>query len=143
MAFRIAPIEAEPLRQREAPRRNAKHLDAIRALPCLACGRPPRSEAAHLRAGSRAHDKKPTGFGVTPDDCWTLPLCPMCHRMGTNAQHQMNELAFWKAHDVDPFAMAIALDEAEAHEERLAIVIGNLLSRGVIDCRKAMDLRNV
>jgi hypothetical protein len=40
-----------------------------------------------------------------PSDKWALPLCNRHHA----EQHSMNELAFWKQYDIDPFMLAITL----------------------------------
>ncbi len=68
MALRIRPVApfgsllkgASPPKRRKAdlgraPReRDERHLDAIRDLPCLACGLEGQTEAAHLRCPGRA-----------------------------------------------------------------------------------------
>lgn len=138
MAFRIKNV-AE-LRQREIPQRDGQHRDAIRALPCLCCAHPPRSEAAHLRAGDMSYGKPMTGLSVKPDDKWTLPLCPFCHRLDTKAQHQRNELEFWHDQKINPFQMCMQLYEAGSHHERQIIVAHSLHERGLISPR---DLQEV
>lgn len=54
--------------------RDAKRLDAIRALPCCNCGKAPRSQAAH--SNFAIHGK---GRGIKAGDLWTIPLCAECH----------------------------------------------------------------
>jgi hypothetical protein len=90
--------------------KNPKHLTAVRACPCLICGvETSRSEAAHIRMGSRDHNKMPAGIGQKPADKWTLPLCSWHHRDGPEAQHKGSERAFWQRHGIDPFGVAEAL----------------------------------
>lgn len=73
-------------------------LAFLRKKFCVACGRPPPCEAAHIRIGFRALGKK-------PDDRYATPLCPSCHRL----QHAMSEEAFWAHRRLDPFAIAAKL----------------------------------
>lgn len=77
---------------------DTKFLAFLRQKFCVACGRPPPCEAAHIRIGFRALGKK-------PDDRYATPLCPSCHR----EQHSMNETEFWKRRGLDPFAIAAQL----------------------------------
>ncbi|AHZ84669.1 hypothetical protein EP01_06925 [Bdellovibrio bacteriovorus] len=57
-----------------------KYLDAIRNLPCVACGRPPKSEAAHIKARGQGR-----AYG---DDWWNLlSLCAWCHRLANYSWH--------------------------------------------------------
>src|ERR1700750_2273237 len=93
------------LRQRQPRVRDEKHLNYIRSLPCCICGDDTRTEAAHIRTASLAHGKNWTGMQEKPSDKWSLPLCNRHHR----EQHTMNELAFWKSYNIDPFMLAILL----------------------------------
>jgi len=95
------------LRQREPRIKDNKHLDYIRSLPCCVCGGID-TEAAHIRTGSLAHGKNPTGMAEKPSDKWALPLCNRHHR----EQHAMNELEFWKSYGIDPFITAIRLHQS-------------------------------
>ncbi len=71
------------------------YLAYLRDLACVACGRGPRSEAAHIRINFFALGKK-------PDDKFAVPLCMTCHR----DQHTKNESGWWEARGMDPFAIA-------------------------------------
>lgn len=93
------------LRQRQPRVENKKHLAFIRTLPCIVCFRHGPSDPAHIRAASAAHDKRWTGKGEKPSDCWTLPLCRGDH----DDQHHGKELDFWDRHGIDPFETAAAL----------------------------------
>jgi len=101
-----------PKRRTKAPAadrgKDVGHLRLIRACPCLACLAEP-AEAAHVRYSDAARGKVNPGIGRKPEDRWTVPLCPRCHRTGTAAQHSTNERAWWEAHRIDPLAAAIAL----------------------------------
>lgn len=72
--------------------RDSKRLNAIRLLPCVECGRPPRSQAAHSNFG--IHGK---GRGIKADDRYTLPLCHSCHRdLDQNlSQHTRQQQLDW------------------------------------------------
>jgi hypothetical protein len=85
--------------------KNASHLDFIRSLPCVCCGNPHQTEAAHIRQGQLFYGKRPTGGAEKPSDIWTLPLCGEHHR----EQHEGNEAAFWKARGIEPFILALSL----------------------------------
>ena len=93
------------LRQREPRVKDNKHLDFIRSQPCCICKDNTSTEAAHIRTGNIGIGKPYTGKGEKPSDKWALPLCNRHHR----EQHTMNEMAFWKMYDIDPFILAITL----------------------------------
>ncbi len=95
------------MNQRRPRQKDERHLRDIRALPCCVCGDNTATEAAHIRAGSIAHDKRTTGYGERPDDRWTLPLCGRCHR----DQHTKIEIEFWLNHGIDPFKLSTAIFE--------------------------------
>ena len=95
------------LRQREPRQKDLKRLAWLRTQPCVVCGWPPRSEAAHIRVGSINHGKRYTGMAEKPSDKWTVPLCKKHH----DEQHSMNEMKFWALYRIDPFMLAITLKE--------------------------------
>lgn len=101
---RNTPVKAK----QPDPRRSRSHLDFIRGLPCCACGRGPRSEAAHIRAGTDG------GMGIKPSDQWTVPLCNRHHR----EQHDKGELTFWASRGVDPYGLAQTLWRHSGDQER-------------------------
>jgi hypothetical protein len=92
------------LRQKMPRVRDDGYLKWLRLQGCACgCGSPPPSDAAHLRAGSLAHDKPITGMGTKPDDRWCLPLRHDHHM----AQHAFgDERLWWSAHGIDPFKAA-------------------------------------
>jgi len=63
-----------------------KHLDRMRDVPCLICGKLP-SDPAHLRLGHAA------GIGEKPRDDWALPLCHEHHMESHGGE---GEAAFWR-----------------------------------------------
>lgn len=111
------------LRQREPRERNAKHLAAVRRLPCLRCGRVPAGEAAHVRMACREAGKRETGMGETASDRWTLPLCPAHHVWAKDAQHRRGERAYWQELGIDPVKVAAALFEATGDIEAMAAIV--------------------
>ena len=56
-------------------KRDNKRLERIRSLPCVECGRPPRSQAAHSNFSE--HGK---GRSIKADDKYTIPLCDADHK---------------------------------------------------------------
>src|ERR1700761_6169785 len=94
------------LRQRQPRIRNEAYLKWLRQQPCgCGCGKPPPSDAAHLRAGSILYKKDYPGFGAKPGDAWAMPLNRSCHMR----QHALgDELLFWSMHGVyDPFGRSM------------------------------------
>jgi hypothetical protein len=74
--------------------RSQKLLDAIRALSCQHCGRPPRSEASH--SNQSQHGK---GRGIRASDVYCAALCPSCHvevDSGKNLSREQR-LSIWTA----------------------------------------------
>ena len=103
---------------RRRPRHRANsHLKWIRTLPCIICGKRANIHAAHLRAPSPQFGKLSIGIAEKPDDCWTTPLCGDHHLFGEEAQHQGREIDFWRRHDINPFALALALWRASGDDE--------------------------
>jgi len=88
---RIPKNLPQPNRIRPDFRRSASHLDFIRTLPCIACGRF-GAVPAHVRLS------KDGGTGFKPGDRYTVPLCSRCH----GQQHQVGEVRFWGELGIDP-----------------------------------------
>lgn len=116
---------------RDPRERDRRYLGWVARLPCVACmvrGKINREvQVAHLRAGSEAHGKRPTGGAEKPSDRWTLPLCQPHHtgdrRKVDLTQHNMNELEFWEALGIDPFGLCLALRSAyEAGTPGIAVI---------------------
>lgn len=109
------------LRQRQPRVHTETHLDFIRGLPCIICGNPIETEAAHIRFHDLRAAKEPTGIGRKPDDRWTLPLCGQDHRR----QHSMNEREFWRTEGIDPIFCALALWAVSGDHYAGTIIVGN------------------
>lgn len=101
------------LRQRQPRKQDVKHLQFIRELPCLVCGDPHSTEAAHVRYGWRKAAKRDVGKAEKPDDRWALPLCGRCHR----EQHAGGEQMFWHARNIDPIFVCLALHASSGDHE--------------------------
>ena len=87
---------AEPRR-----RRDKEHLRFVATQPCLVCGRQP-CDPHHLRFA------QPKALGVKVSDEFTVPLCRGHHRQ----LHQAgNEIAWWKALNIDALPAARQLWE--------------------------------
>ncbi|EHU1402999.1 hypothetical protein A0109_RS04835 [Acinetobacter baumannii] len=54
--------------------RDAKRLAEVRKLPCMRCGAPAPSQAAHSNSS-----KDGKGKGIKASDAFTVPLCHKCH----------------------------------------------------------------
>lgn len=92
------------------------HLRFVRSLPCIICGKPGPSHAAHVRFGSLPHGKRDTGAGEKPSDKWTLPLCVEHHVDGTDSQHASGERKWWRGKGIDPLCVAALLYCASGDE---------------------------
>jgi hypothetical protein len=72
---------AKPIRGTAEARR---HIERIKALPCVICHRPGPSDAHHVFCG-RYGQRKASDFEV-------IPLCRMCHQEGPFSIHQNKRL---------------------------------------------------
>ena len=79
--------------------RNAKHLKNVREYPCSYCRTDQDIQAHHLT------HIKPNGMSVKSDDCWVVPLCPMCHYH----LHHYGERRFWRERHLEPGIYAAIL----------------------------------
>lgn len=109
----------QPLRQKQPREKDEKHLAFIRKLPCVICGQP--SEAAHVRYTTnwyeKIYGKRHSGKQEKPDDRWAVPLCPSCHRLGKEAQHNMSEFIWWCRKHKHPLRLANRLYEISGDQE--------------------------
>ena len=65
-------------------RRNRRHEQFIRSLPCVVCSEP-HTQAAHIRKGTNG------GTGLKPTVNFLIPLCHKHH----SEQHAIGEISFW------------------------------------------------
>lgn len=96
------------VKTRKSPaKRNKKldHLAFIRQLPCLATGKHPPNDAAHIRYADDQCGKEYTPKAMKPNDEWTIPLSREAHL----AQHLMSEREYWKQLEIDPCKIAMRL----------------------------------
>lgn len=96
------------------PRLSPGHLEFIRQLPCLSCGKRPPSTAAHLRFATADEPLKP-GTGLKPPDFRAVPLCAGCH-----LKEEDGKLTFWGG------CMAKGISDPIAVAERLRRISGDL-----------------
>jgi hypothetical protein len=85
-------------------KKNEKHRNFIRQLPCVVCGKG-GVQVAHIRYSEVRAGKANSGIGAKPLDGFTVPLCPECHR----DQHQHGERKWWGNKNLDPIYIAMAL----------------------------------
>jgi hypothetical protein len=113
---------AEPGSLLKVPRvKDARHLAAIRELPCLVCGRSP-SDAAHVRIGHTA-ETRTQGMGRKPADDQAVPLCH---------QHHMEEhtgpKTFWGRLGLDPVEIARELYQVSPDITAMKLVLMRVYS---------------
>lgn len=104
------------LRQRQPRKKDPKYLLMVKEMPCVICMLRGRlnspCDAAHVRYGDPAWDKRPTGMAEKPDDKFCLPLCDGHHRNSNEAQHNHGEREWWANMHIDPVKLCILLYEA-------------------------------
>lgn len=128
---------------RRPRQRDKAYLSFISQLSCVSCLAKP-VECAHVRmaeaepgqnsiqAQGPAHTsqwrygKRPTGMSEKPDDKWTVPLCPMCHRLDQTAQHLVNEREFWFIKDIDVLGLCKDLQGCYPDVDRAEQLIRDL-----------------
>lgn len=94
------------MRQRQPRQHDEPHLAFIRTLPCLVCGNPHETQAAHIRFADLSVAKLAGGISIKPDDKYAVPLCGLEH----NEQHDHgDERGWWTAKGIDPVKVALAL----------------------------------
>jgi len=129
----------KPTRRRKAAAdtgKDAGHLRLIRQCQCLACGAEP-AEAAHLKYGDPLRGKPGPSLGKRPHDRWVTPLCPRCHRLGKDCQHNGNERFWWEQHRIDPIDTAIKLYEASSRGRKAGLPEGIIVDTMRAIVRKA------
>jgi len=89
-----------------------RHHAFIRALPCLACGKPPPSECAQIGM--------PAGMGLQMGEHYLVPLCgpasvwdDCCH----SQKHDLGAARFWSALGIDPTELAARLWRMSGNRE--------------------------
>lgn len=99
------------------PGMSAKHLEAIRKLPCCVSGRMPGGTVHHLKGtGER-------GAGQKSTDKWGVPLCWFKHEE-LERQGSRNEVAWFQKHGIeDPHALADALWHASPDVARMTKIV--------------------
>ncbi|WP_171479278.1 hypothetical protein [Acinetobacter baumannii] len=55
--------------------RDSKRLAEVRKLPCMRCGAPAPSQAAHSNFAEHGKSR-----GRKANDCYTVPMCLKCHQ---------------------------------------------------------------
>ena len=78
---RKPPAKAKPATPRRGRERNNAYLAWIRTLPCVACKREGRSEAAHVGTDG--------GMSQKASDLTCIPLCSDCHTQQPDSYHRI------------------------------------------------------
>lgn len=121
IARSVTPV---PPRPREGMSR--KHLDAVKVLPCIACGRIGAIDPHHLLRGLPEGER---GMGRKAADRYSIPACRKCH----DAMHQAGDDEAWlTARNIDGRSAAEALwREREDPKRMLRVVVRSLNARGI------------
>jgi hypothetical protein len=101
MGFRIAHREVAP---KARPQKDPDYLSWLHTLPCIVSGRTP-IQAAHVNTAAPEYGHDGRGKGQKAHDCYALPLHWELH----DQQGRMNELDFWKAQGINPYASGLVL----------------------------------
>jgi hypothetical protein len=100
--------------------RDKAHLKFVASQPCLVCARQP-SDPHHLRFA------QPRAIGLKVSDEFTVPLCRGHHRQ----LHQAgNEVAWWKALNIDALPLARQLWEQTRPNQKQANINKPVADRG-------------
>lgn len=128
--------QVQPRTRLEVTGRDAPYLAMVRQLPCLRCGDEP-CEAAHVRFASAAFGKS-GAMQKKPDDRHSVSLCPGCHRLDRDAQHNRNEREFWDSIGVNPLIVAQRLYAQRGDLVAMrAVVMVAIAERGhLADCQR-------
>lgn len=94
-------------------KKDNNHLNFLRGLTCLVCGKGGAIEAAHVRYSDPRAGKQITGIGIKPNDAFAVPLCQEHHR----EQHAEGERNFWRRRNLDPVFISLALWQATGDQE--------------------------
>lgn len=89
------------------------HRKFIGGLPCLICGNDIESQAAHISYAEPKWGKPGKGMASKASDFYCVPLCGRHH----DAQHGMNERAWWELSGIDPVPVALALYVNSGNQE--------------------------
>lgn len=101
------------------------HLEFIRSLPCLVTGLTEGVQAAHVSYPEPRYGKFGRGLGRKEEDCWAVPL----HHTSHAHQHRQNEREYWKARNIDPCVIALALWRCSGDYETALIVLQHARER--------------
>lgn len=123
-------------RRRADTGKDDAHLRLIRQLQCLACGAEP-AEAAHIKMGDYLRGKSGPSLGKRPPDRWVTPLCPRCHRLGSDCQHAGDERTWWEAHRIDPIDVAARLHDVSTRGRSAGMPQGEIVMAMRAIVRKA------
>lgn len=71
------------------PKKDRKHLERVKSLPCCVCGAYPPSDVHHCKGHEFG-----TGAGLKASDYDTIPLCKAHHQSGPHGFHHMGKRAW-------------------------------------------------
>lgn len=111
---------------------SGSHLDDIRKLPCLSCGRDPGGEANHLMHP----DHGPNGRGLNRKqaDQWAVPIDRKCHAAVTDVG---DDDAWYARRGIDARSTAAALWAARGNFELMQKIVFAVRQRAALKLRQA------
>lgn len=77
------PVSQKPQKPKNGTKAGWEHMNRVKQLPCVCCGKAPPSDAHHCRSG-----------GMARDDFKTVPLC-WNHHLGPEGYHTQKRT--WEA----------------------------------------------
>jgi hypothetical protein len=119
---RIAKGTPKPAR-RSRPGMSAAHVEFVRRLPCLGCGKRPGGFAHHLITGMVAIGER--GQGRRAADRYAVPTCERCHVAAfPGSIHWLgSDEAFYVPRGIDHRAVADALWRSKGDLEAMQRVV--------------------
>lgn len=102
---------------KQRPGMSPAYLDDIRALPCVVCLEPPRSDPHHLKSGTGER-----GMGQRSTDKWAVPLCRR-HHEEVEAAGTRNEITWFGNHGIDPHDLAMSLWMARGQVDQMIKIV--------------------
>ena len=101
----------------ERPGMSEAHLECVRQLPCVICGKVGRGDPHHLRIASER------GMSVKAPDKWAVPMCRIhhdeAHKVGTKVENRW----FRERGIASPMDLAAALWMNTGDIERMARIV--------------------
>lgn len=107
------------------PVKSPNHLAWIRTLPSAVSGQL-GCVAAHINYADPRYGKPERAKGRKADDRWVLPITPLEHTDGPDAQHKTGrERDWWQRHGIDATTLANDLWRVSGDTEAAELILRN------------------